>query len=139
MRSIKTTDGYMLRLEKGEEVTAAVIDFIAREKIASATVAGLGAVGDVTIGYFSSHSKKYFQQSFEGEFELLSLTGNISWLEAKPVFHAHVVLSKTDYSLIGGHLFSAVVALTVELHIRVFEPKISRKLDQEIGLNLMDI
>ncbi len=129
----------MLRLEKGEEVTAAVVDFIARQNISSATVAGLGAVSDVTIGYFSSHAKKYYQQSFEGEFELLSLTGNISWLETKPVLHAHVVLSKTDYSLIGGHLFSAVVALTVELHIRVFEPKINRKMNTEIGLNLMDI
>ncbi len=139
MRYIRTTDGFMLRLEKGEEVMTAVTEFIAREKIASAAVSGLGAVADATIGYFSSHAKKYFQQSFEGEFELLSLTGNISWLENKPVFHAHVVLSKTDYSLIGGHLFSALVALTVELHIRVFEPKINRKPDPEIGLNLMDI
>lgn len=139
MKVKRTSDGYMLRLEKGEEVVSTITGFVASENIQAGTIAGLGAVCDATIGYFSSHSKKYYQQSFEGEFELLSLTGNISWLDDKPVLHAHVVLSKPDYSLIGGHLFSAVVALTVEAHIRPFEPKIFRKLDKDIGLNLMDI
>jgi predicted DNA-binding protein with PD1-like motif len=139
MKSIKVNGGYFLRLEKGEEIISSIAGFIAEQKIVSGTVSAIGAITDVTVGYFDSKLKKYFKQEFNEEYELLSLSGNISYLDNAPMIHAHVVLSKTDYSLFGGHCFSAKVAITVEVFIHTFDHKFVRALDPEIGLNLLQI
>ena len=127
----------MLRLEKGEEVISSIADFAAKNKITAGIVSGIGAITDVTIGYFSGLEKKYFQETFNDEYELLSLSGNISYLDSSPMIHAHIVMSKTDYSLTGGHCFSARVALTVEIYVFTFEQEIRRAMDPNIGLNLL--
>ena len=51
--------------------------------------------------------------------------------------HAHLIMSKTDYSLVGGHCFSGGVAVTVEIYIHTFDKVFHRAMDPEIGLNLI--
>jgi predicted DNA-binding protein with PD1-like motif len=86
---------------------------------------------------FPATKKKYYKQEFKDEYELLSLSGNISYLNDSPVVHAHLIMSKTDYSLIGGHCFSGKVAITVEIYIHKFDKVFHRAMDAEIGLNLI--
>jgi uncharacterized protein len=137
MKYAETSDGYMLRFEKGEEIMAGLSAFISEKKIPSGSLWGIGAITDITLGYFSSHEKKYYKQAFNDEYELLSLSGNISYLNDTPMVHAHIVVSKTDYSLLGGHCFSAKVAITVEIYIHKFDKVFHRAMDPEVGLNLL--
>jgi hypothetical protein len=137
MKFIKVTGGYFLKLEKGEEIISTITDFVAKQNIPGGALWGIGAITDVTIGYFSGHEKKYYKQTFSDEYELLSLSGSISYIESKPIIHAHIIISKTDYSLTGGHCFSAKVAVTTEIFIHTFEQKLNRAMDTEIGLNLL--
>jgi hypothetical protein len=137
MKYTEINDGYMLRFEKGEEFMAGLIAFVTEKKIPSGALWGIGAITDVTLGYYSSHEKKYYKQEFSEEFELLSLSGNISYINETPIVHTHIVMSKTDYSLLGGHCFSARVAITVEIYIQKFEKVFNRAMDPDIGLNLL--
>jgi len=138
MRARKIESGYFLRLERGEEIVSTILDFVAKEKIQAGTVSGIGALNDVTLGFFDRRSKQYLKETFTDVYELLSLLGNISYVDAKPILHAHCVLGRADFSVLGGHLFSGQVAVTGEFYIRVFPEKFSRSMNDDFSLNLLD-
>ena len=76
MQSRRTRYGYTLRLDPGEEVAASLTEFAAREGVRAGAVSGLGAVGPVELGFFVRETASYVRHVFEGEHEILSLTGN---------------------------------------------------------------
>lgn len=139
MKAKKTDNGYFLRIDKNEEIVSTITGFIISEKIQSGTIVGIGALTNVTIGYFDRHNKQYNQHVFDDVYELLSLKGNISYIGEEPIVHVHCVLGDADYQTIGGHLFSGTVAVTGEVFIQTFQEKFSRKLDDDFNLNLLDI
>jgi predicted DNA-binding protein with PD1-like motif len=69
--------------------------------------------------------------------ELVSLTGNVTWVDDAPLIHAHAVLAGPDYVAYGGHLFSAEIAVTGEVSIAPFTTRVCRKPDERTGLNLI--
>ena len=135
----KTKFGYFVRLLRGEEVIACLTSLAEKEKIQSGFLFGLGAVSNPKLGYYDLNSKEYQSETFEGEFEIVNLTGNISQLDGKPLIHAHMTISDEECRAFGGHLFSAQIHATGEITILDFGLPVSRKLDQEIGLKLLDL
>ena len=68
------------------------------------------------------------------------MTGNIAQVDGAPFIHVHAVLTdmlKNDS--IGGHVFEAKVAVTLEVHLVAFNEKITREMDDEIGLKLLNL
>lgn len=139
MQYKKTKFGYLVRLMRGEEIIASLTELAEKERIQSGFLFGLGAVANPKLGYFDLKTKEYQSETFEGEFEIVNLTGNISQLEGKPFIHAHLTISDQECKAFGGHLFSAQVHATGEIAIIDFALPIARKLDQEIGLKLLDL
>jgi predicted DNA-binding protein with PD1-like motif len=137
MQSKKVENGYLIRIDKGEELMAAIIGFIAEKGIPSGVISGIGALTDVELGYFNRDRQEYQRQKFDNIYELLSLKGNISYIDGKPIVHAHCILGRNDYGLIGGHLFSGEVAVTAEVFVQVFNERISRAMNPELKLNLL--
>jgi len=137
MQSKKVETGYLLRIDRGEEIMAAITGFIAAENIQAGVISGIGALTDVELGYFNWVKHEYQKQTFTKIYELLSLTGNISYIDDKPMVHAHCILGQSDYGLIGGHLFGGVVAVTGEVFIQVFKERIVRAMNPELKLNLL--
>ena len=137
MQVKEISSGYFLRIDKGEEIISSTESFAGDKKIPSGVIAGIGALTEVTLGYFDRNHKKYLKQTFKDVYEMLNLSGNISYVEGKPLVHAHVILGKSDYTVIGGHLFSGVVAVTGEVFIQTFEDRFSRQLNPEFNLNLL--
>jgi uncharacterized protein len=135
----KITNGYVVRLEKGEELISSISQLAEKEKIPGGFLLGLGAVKDATLGYYDVEKKEYIKKTFEAKFELSSLVGDIFFLEGKPGVHAHATLSDPNFNIIGGHLFSALATATVELFIYLTDGVLKRKLDPKIGLNLLDL
>jgi hypothetical protein len=135
----KNSFGYVVRLEKGEEVISSISQLTEKEEIPGGFFLGLGAVKDVTLGYFDMEKKEYIKKTFEDEFELSSLVGDIFYLDGKPGVHAHATLSDPRFNIIGGHLFSALATATVELFIYLTDDVLKRRPDPEIGLNLLDL
>ncbi len=139
MKAQEFTGGYILRLDRGEEVTAALTGFLKEKRIHAGTVEGLGGIGDAELGFYHLPSKTYLRQTIAGNLELIHYWGNITLVDGEPFIHAHAVVSGGDYIARSGHFFSADVIVTGEFIVKPAEWEISRALDEPTGLKLMDI
>jgi predicted DNA-binding protein with PD1-like motif len=141
MQSRKTNTGYIIVLARGESLIPTLTDFCAKEGIASATFTGIGAVERVQIGYYDLGKREYFFRDEAGVFEVASMNGNVALVGGKPFIHAHAVLSRCDESLecIGAHIKEAYVAVTLEVFLTPLGTEISRALNEDIGLKLLNL
>lgn len=128
---------FVMRLDPGEEIVEKVLWLAAVEGIKLATVTGLGAVDNVTLGIFSPDTKQYKANMFHADFEIVSLTGTITTQKGRPYAHLHMAVGDLAARVFGGHLNRAVVSATAELVIQTLPGEIDRKPDPQIGLNLM--
>ena len=142
-REVTSRGEYVLRLERNEDVLPTITDFCTRKGILSGSFRAIGAVKDAKIGYYDLSKKEYGSKLYTDEMEVASMTGNVAQVDGKPFIHAHAVLSGiaagTENQPIGGHVFEAKVAVTLEVHLVAFNESISRSLDDDIGLKLLDL
>lgn len=133
-------DRIIARLAIGEEVIESLRQLARKERIPSGALTGLGAVGDITLALYDMESRSYKSRHFHEELELISMTGNLSWLgegDEEPVIHAHGVVSREDATTLGGHIMNAIVSVTVEVMLTAYAQRIERKPDKKVGLNLL--
>jgi uncharacterized protein len=133
----KTERGYLLRIDRGEELVATLTAFLAEKEIRCGAITGLGAVDDPELGLFTMKTREYLRRRFEGEYEIASITGNVSTVEGAPFPHLHGVFTDADCAAIGGHIFSAEVAVTCEIDLVVYAGEVKRELDEVTTLKLM--
>ena len=135
----ETKNGYIVRLEKGEEIITALSEFADKQKIKGGFVYGIGTVNNLTLGYYDTEKKDYLKKTFQADFELASLMGNISLLKGSPLVHAHIVVSDSNFGTLAGHLFSGMIAVTGEFVILLTGDIIERAFDPQTGLNLLKL
>ena len=128
---------YVVRLDPGDEIVEKILWLAAVENIRLATITGLGAVDNVTLGIFSPDTKQYKANMFHADFEIVSLTGTITTQRGRPYAHLHMAVSDLAGRCYGGHLNRAVVSATAEIIMTVLPGEIDRQPDARIGLNLM--
>ena len=78
------------RIDKGEEILEKIKEIALKENIKLANINALGAVGEFTVGVFQTKEKKYYSNSFEGDFEIVSLTGTINTMNNEFYSHLHM-------------------------------------------------
>lgn len=139
MRSRAVAGGFLVRLDRGEEVIETLTVFAARRKIACAFLQGIGAVEKTEIGYFDLARKRYRRRAVSPVAEVVGFGGNISILEGRPFIHAHIIIVGPDHRVTGGHLFSATVAITLEVYVRVVRGRLVRQHDPTTGFNFWHI
>ena len=127
---------FVMRLDPGEEIVEKVLWLAAVEEIKLATVTGLGAVDNVTLGIFSPDTKQYKANLFHADFEIVSLTGTISTMNGGYYAHLHMAAGDEQGHVFGGHLNEAVVSATCEMVVEVIDGQVDRAFDPEVGLNL---
>lgn len=124
------------RIGKGEEILTEIKNIALKENIKLANINALGAVGDVVVGVFKTAEKKYYSNSFKGDFEIVSLTGSINTMNNEFYSHLHMSIGNEDGQVFGGHLNKAIVSATCEMFIYVIDGEVDRYFDEEVGLNL---
>lgn len=127
----------MLRFDKGEEVFAGLAEFVSKNQIDAGVFWGIGTVSEADLGFYNPFLKQYRSKPLVENFEIISLVGNVSVLEGKPSLHAHGSFGRTDFSVIGGHVFKLVALATCEVFLIKLEGKIGRQNNPEFNLNLM--
>ena len=130
---------FLVRLERGEELLESLRELMRREGIGCGAVAGLGATQKALMGFYDLEAKRYDERLFEGFFEIVGLTGSLSWYDGEPFPHVHLVLGDREFHAWTGHCFTAEVSATVELAVRAWEPRVERVMDADIGLHLMQL
>lgn len=126
---------WLVVLDKDQKLLETLTKIVTQEKIKGGHLTAIGALKDTELGFYELHKKDYIRKTFDkGDFELVSLIGNISLKDGAPYVHAHAALGKEDFSIFGGHLFEAKVAVTAEIYIAEFGALPEREVDPDVGL-----
>ena len=139
VKTKKIDNKLFIRLEAGDEIASSLKAACVEHGVRAGSVSGIGAVGEAELGFFEDSTRDYRVEKFEGDFELLSLKGNVSEMDGAPYVHLHITLGGPDYSVIGGHLVSALISLTGEIVIDFADGVVERARDEKSGLNLWAI
>ena len=129
---------YYVVLKKDEEIIESLKKFAIENSIEGAKISGIGTLKNPELGFFDLEKKQYDKRILNGDFELLSLCGNISLFENDTIVHIHTLVSDSEFKAYGGHLFSSLVTGTAEIIIETANERINRKHSSQENLNLID-
>ena len=135
MKHQRTHYGFVVRIDPGEEIVASLVAFARAADVRGGLISGLGAVGETELGFFVRSNSTYIRRGFDGEHEILALTGNFSELDGEPFPHCHLIIAGDDFAAVGGHLFRAVVTVTCEVQVVIDAGIIRRVRRPELGFN----
>lgn len=111
-----------IRVDRGDEIIASILDVCREEGIHSATFSGIGGCSDAEILTFDPDTRSFTSDYCEGSLELVALMGNvISSVTDGPHWHAHALFAYRDggeHRTVSGHLKSATVRYTAEIELR---------------------
>ena len=135
----KFAQGYILRLDPGEEIVASLTRLVEQENVQLGTVSALGAAGDVTIGIFNTKEKQYYSQRYQGDYEISALVGSVTRMEGRPYLHLHITIGNPVTGEVhAGHLTSCTISATLELFLQVWDGDVDRRFSDTVGLNLFE-
>ncbi|UCG90292.1 MAG: DNA-binding protein [Candidatus Heimdallarchaeota archaeon] len=127
---------YLLRLFRGEDILISLQNFCKHNPdIGSGQIQGIGAVSTANIGFFDG--KRYLENTFTENLEIVSLLGNIA---QNQIVHLHGIFGRVDGSCVGGHVMSGcIVSVTCEIQISVMDPQVTREEDPYTKLKLLKL
>jgi uncharacterized protein len=143
MRSkrLGTTDGertFAVVFDVDDEVAAGLLEFAEAHELRGAHFTAIGALREVTLGYWRWETKQYQKIPLREQVEVLSLVGNVATgPDGTPAIHAHVVVGRDDGTAWGGHLLEGRVHPTLEVVIVESPKHLQRSIDPETGLALL--
>ena len=127
---------YIVRIDRGEEILEQVRELALKEGIRLASVQALGAVKEFTVGVFRPGEKRYDANVFQGDYEIVSLTGTINTMDGGFYTHLHMSAGDETGHVFGGHLNRAVVSAVCEMVVTEIPGSVDRAFNEEVGLNL---
>ena len=130
---------FVVVFDKGDEVVQGLTAFASSEHLRASQITAIGALSDVTLGYFDRESRQYRRIPLPEQVEVLSLLGVVTLDGEKPKLHSHIVVGRRDGSAHGGHLLEAHVWPTLEVIVEESPAYLQRKLDPASGLALIDV
>lgn len=139
MKYKRFNDTIFMRIDRGEEILAALKELAQAESIKLASVSALGATNSFTVGVYNTAEKKYYSNDFAGAFEIVSLTGTINTMDGEFYTHIHMSAGNERGEVFGGHLNRAVVSATCETVVTVVDGELDRYHDEDVGLNLFKL
>lgn len=137
MQQFANEQSRMIVLKKGEDLHATLQSLAMNSGWQGAWMQGLGGAALVTLGFFDPVKKQYQWKTVTGQHEILSLQGNLAWVDGKPFWHIHGTFSGPDYAVVGGHVKDLLVGLTCEVAITPLETPFTRVFDDDTGLKLL--
>lgn len=131
---------YAVRIDRGEEVMASLLELEEKEKIRAAIVEGLGAADHVTFGVYDVERRQFDATQKDEPLEITSITGSMTRQDGKPYLHLHITVADRSGNAFGGHLNEARISGTCELFVTVLDGEIGRRKDDfsGTGLNVFD-
>ena len=132
----KDNNKIYLSIDKDEYINASLLKVCQENDVKFAWFSGIGAIFDPEVGYFNIDVKDYKKKIFSGDFELISLVGNMTYKEGEPFIHTHITFSDENFNTFGGHLFDCKISAAGEFVITTGDEKIFRSYNEDIGLFL---
>jgi uncharacterized protein len=130
---------FVVVFDKGDEVIEGLTAFASQQRLRASHLTAIGALRDVTLGYFDPAARDYRKIPVAEQVEVLSLLGVVTLDGDKPKLHAHIVVGRADGSTRGGHLLGGHVWPTLEVVVEELPHHLHRRHDPETGLALIDL
>ena len=133
---------HIIRLIKGEDIIPSIISYCKENTVNSGFIFGLGAVSKAKLGYYDLDQKTYLENNFDFNAEMLNCTGNISVNEETREYvpHIHMLIGDAKGTTYGGHVLpGTIISVTGEFVIFEIQSTITRKLDSEFNLFLLNL
>lgn len=128
---------FMERLPYQEDLLPVLQEFCLTHHIVAGSLSVIGAVSQGAFAFYDQVKRSYQTIQLDEELEIVSCQGNISILNEKPFAHAHILFSKTDGQVLGGHLVEGTILFAGELTLQEWiGPQRIRERDSRTGLNL---
>lgn len=137
MQHQKTHSGYLLIIDRGEEVITSITEFCKTKDIKNAHLSAIGAVDRLSCGYYALDEKRYYFKRYDQMLEVVSATGNVILKDAEPFVHLHAIFTDTENKAFGGHVEEMRVGVTLEVILTILDSQLSRELHPTIGLALI--
>ena len=135
--SFKKGRSFLKRLPTDGDLLEEITSFVKEKEIENGIIKAIGAVSEAKIGYYNQEEGIYEYTKFNQHLEIVSLIGNISLLDGKPMVHAHIALADEEGKTFGGHLAEGTKIFATELYIEELKgDKKIRKNDPKTGLTL---
>jgi uncharacterized protein len=142
VKQIESHDGqrtFAIVFGTGEEVGRGLLAFAHEHGVGGAYFTAIGALREVTLGYWDWETQDYRRIAVREQVEVLSLAGNVALTpQGSPRVHAHVVVGKADGTAHGGHLLDGHVRPTLEVILVETPRQLRRTFDPRTGLALLD-
>ncbi|MBO4452627.1 MAG: DNA-binding protein [Clostridia bacterium] len=130
-------DTCYVRIDKGEEIIAGLLEVCEKEGIKSAVFSGIGGCSRAELQTFVPEKGAFETETVDGMLELVSINGNIFSDNGRLCHHAHAMFAYkegAEHKTAAGHLKSAAVLYTAEIELRpVAGGVIKKKYDPETG------
>ncbi len=138
MKNYTNKQAGVLILKRGEELMSVLEQYTVEHSLTGAWLqAGVGGAGSAVLSFYDLDRREYVDKTFDKPLEILSLQGNLAWVDDKPFWHVHGVFGTSEYGTVGGHVQRLDIALTGELLITPLETKMTRGYDETTGLKLI--
>jgi uncharacterized protein len=136
-REVRPMRTLVCRLSYGADLLGEITGICLRENIRLGKVEAIGAVKKARVAYYDQGKRVYCHHEIDKPLEIVSLIGNISIKDNKPIVHAHVVLADADGATFGGHLAQGTLIFACECIIREYQGgELTRGYDEQTGLPL---
>jgi uncharacterized protein len=146
-------------MTKGERIADGLERFAGQTGVDAAAITAVGAVSEATLGFFDPVARDYLRIAVPVQAEVVSFQGDITRADGEArggdgdaaanegrqglprdrIVHAHIVVSRSDGSTVGGHLLEATVNPTLEVIVTESPVHLRRRYDPETGLALVDL
>lgn len=128
------------RLDRGDKLPDALLEVCKAKGVKAGWIFAIGAVSKISVMTYEQDRKEYTAPiEKQGDYEILSLMGNISILEGKEFLHLHVVsaqIGDRGTDIVAGHLVKAEVFALEFLILPMEGVELIRQLDEATGLKL---
>lgn len=125
------------RLQKGEDLVGGLLRVALDHGVQACFIHGLGALRKAKLAYYRQDTFEYADHLVEKPTEVLSLTGNISMKDGRPMVHVHLTLGDEEGRAMGGHALPGCEVFALEFCMFVLdEPPLVRERDEHTNLYL---
>jgi len=131
---------FFIKLEPNDDIFDSLTEAIAENSIQTGFFTAIGALNTAILGYYLVDQKKYKTITLEGNYEIVSCSGNVSLKDGAPMIHAHLVVADQKGCVFGGHLLVGnKISITGEIFLVEAKKPLIRTLDTQFKIALVNL
>ena len=123
-------------LPHNADLLDALLTVAKEHDVAGGWVVGIGALSAARVAFYDQTTKEYIPIELPGEWEILSLSGNLSPKDGELFPHIHLILSDRNGNTKGGHALPGCRIFVTEIAITPTSNPPHRTLDPHRSLPL---